>query len=369
MNDYLDYPIASQMPQYQYQDMNYPQQEMQMQPEYLEMPSPYREIYEPKMTTQPYYYERPVRTPNQNYKFFESKDTTTKKRNYAVTKKHRKNLSNCYMPVYYDDNFETKNEVVKTRFKSNSKINLNNTCSNFYSPFRYKNTHYHNKSPEYYSRNVENLGSQTIYTAQSPRSKVTKRVFVRNVPNVQVNDMQYYGQTDDMQFNPRMEPNFASQQDNYHQQERCQYCSKNHYPPSNYNVEPQYDYIQDFMTKDRRNSEQNFGSRSVERQFIRNRENQIKGSKINVNTTVHETDDKVVETKTIHTIKDPFGFSRYNYNFYESSDLRPKIEKKVINKMKPKKYEIVRGSNYRFYDCNTGYTTEKKNERIVAPGY
>lgn len=369
MSDYFDYPIDSQIPPYE--DMRYPQDNVQMYPEYLEMSNPsYEDLYSPKLRTQSYFYERPAKTPIHNHKYFESKDTTTKKRNYFITRKPRKNLSNVYMPINYDYNFEKKNETVKTRYKSNSNFSLNNTYSNFHSPSRYKSTHYHTKTPSYPSRNVQNYTNNTINYSQNPGSNVGRRGYVRNVPSVEINNLDYYGQVDDMQRSPQMEQsvNLVSHQDSYHHHEPCEYCSKNYYSPSKYDLEPQYSYVQDYMNKDRNELHQNFRSRSIDRQYTRSKENSIKSSKINVNTTVHETGDKFVETKTIHTIKDPFAFSRHNYNFYESSDLRPKIEKKIINKVKPKKYEIVRGSNYRFYDCNTGYTTEKRNERIISAG-
>lgn len=95
--------------------------------------------------------------------------------------------------------------------------------------------------------------------------------------------------------------------------------------------------------------------------------NKIRGSKVNVSTTVHEDGERVIETKTISTVKDPQSFSRHNYSFYESVTLKPKVERKVIVKQKPqiKPKPVVRGSNYMFYDCNTGYVSEKRNERYI----
>lgn len=93
----------------------------------------------------------------------------------------------------------------------------------------------------------------------------------------------------------------------------------------------------------------------------------FRGSKINVKTTVHEDTEKIIQTKTVHTVKDPKSFSRHNYSYFESSTLKPKVQRTVIEKPKPKPQPkfLPRGSNYMFYDCNTGYVTEKRHERAI----
>lgn len=96
-------------------------------------------------------------------------------------------------------------------------------------------------------------------------------------------------------------------------------------------------------------------------------------------TKVAGAREEIIETTNIHSSKEPIDFSKFNYRYYESSSFKPKTNKKVIaveqqpvvvqQQVREVREEVRRGSNYRFYDCNTGYTTEKRNERIVSKNY